>query len=611
VNFVDEDEEIRDKDRLFWSIVLIPDMMYLISYGTLFWHLFKLLLEGHIHISSEVYIPYERHKGLGYRILGIGFVCYLLLQILFSVLFLVQEMSFIDLVLQLSVIVIIICTSAMIFLLFVMIKFSGQPYQNEEYKRKIRALIFVVLVWSILKIIRAGFGLTRNKDSNFIRKVLEGVSFEEGNKWESLRFMIIFLVCEIVPFLMVLDSNMLKIFKLRARKDDSFISVSFAHEEEDEEEKIFPHVTSSPILGQTDNTRKSRIGDKNEEIKDQGLGLNNKESFATDKSRHKDNSINVRDDVSFGKHRESYDNLAATTGDLSKTMYQRRSNKANPKRFVRKIKEIIVTSKNDFELGEEFTPKLLHKPKKKLGKRFGKMFNAVLKGEKVTCRLIQFDRLTSYLTEDLYEEIQITNSICDDNIVKIKGLFIENSKVYLFYPTLVSLYEYIHIQKKKMTNKEKMEIAIQIVESLKKIYDCRLNLIHGHLSSRNLFITKIVDDDSIKPNIRIGDLGDMSIRQHAKIFYDYEIRNTWSSPEVLVDSNIAFTARKQSMDIYSVGMLVWEIFSNIVPFADNIEAANVFVNEKNCRPKIKSNPSDSDEEGTDYVPNDVADVIKK
>ena len=80
---MDDDETIRDKDRLFWSIVLIPDMMYLISYGTLFWHLFKLILEGHIHISAEVYIPYARHKGMGYRILGISLVCYLLLQLLF------------------------------------------------------------------------------------------------------------------------------------------------------------------------------------------------------------------------------------------------------------------------------------------------------------------------------------------------------------------------------------------------------------------------------------------------------------------------------------------------------------------------------------------------
>jgi hypothetical protein len=56
---------------------------------------------------------------------------------------------------------------------------------------------------------------------------------------------------------------------------------------------------------------------------------------------------------------------------------------------------------------------------------------------------------------------------------------------------------------------------------------------------------------------------------------------------VLLDPNNAFTMKKVTMDIYSYGMLLWELFSAIVPFADSIDAAKTFVIEKNSRPKIK------------------------
>ena len=222
-----------------------------------------------------------------------------------------------------------------------------------------------------------------------------------------------------------------------------------------------------------------------------------------------------------------------------------------------------------------------------LKKSFGKLYYAVLKGEKVIWRLIKFDRLTSYLTEDLFEEIQIVNSLFDDHIVKIKGMYIEGKLIYLFYPELMSLYDFLHIQDNKLNNLEKLDIAKQICESICTVHNSKRQIVHGHLSSRNLFIEKVVKNNEIKHKIKIGDLGDLSIRQSAKIFLDYDIRNTWSSPEVMSDPNLVFTSRKQSMDIYSFGMLLWEVFARMVPFDDNIDGAKVFIVEKNFRPKIR------------------------
>lgn len=54
------------------------------------------------------------------------------------------------------------------------------------------------------------------------------------------------------------------------------------------------------------------------------------------------------------------------------------------------------------------------------------------------------------------------NSLFPDHIVKIKGMYIEESKIYLFYPELQSLYYFLHIQETELTNIQKLEIAMKI-----------------------------------------------------------------------------------------------------------------------------------------------------
>lgn len=105
--------------------------------------------------------------------------------------------------------------------------------------------------------------------------------------------------------------------------------------------------------------------------------------------------------------------------------------------------------------------------------------------------------MTSYLTEDLYEDIQIINSLFDDHIVKVKGMYIENKLIYLFYPELVSLYDFLHIQNTSLHNLEKLDIAKQICESVCTLHDTKPVMVHGHLSSRNLFVEKVVQDNQI------------------------------------------------------------------------------------------------------------------
>lgn len=133
------------------------------------------------------------------------------------------------------------------------------------------------------------------------------------------------------------------------------------------------------------------------------------------------------------------------------------------------------------------------------------------------------------------------------------------------------------------------------------MHACKSGMVHCHLSSRNIFIEPVVVDHKIEYKVKLGDLGELSIRQSATVFLGHDIRNTWSSPEVLNDPNLIFQAKRISLDIYSFGMLLWELFSNTIPFADNIEAAKTFVADKNFRPKIRYQHDEIDKDSATSV----------
>lgn len=323
---------------------------------------------------------------------------------------------------------------------------------------------------------------------------------------------------------MVLDGSLVSVFQLQARRNDSLISVLDTNaEEEDDAVFVSSNGDNSPISKRNVSTINNLS--KLDESKDNYQKYNRHYSSDSDNNMRPSRYNSTINNVGGLSVKEGFEDLGASK--LLGNTKNRKVKTPMNKRYIRRIKDIIVTNKKDFEILSEYLPEQVHKQNiRKVNMKFGKLYEATLKNESCICRKIQFDRLTSYMTEDLYDEIQITNHICDDSIVKIKALFIEKSDVYLFYPKMTSLYDYLHVQKVKLSNKEKHEIAVKISEALKNVHECGSAQIHGHLSSKNLFIEKVVENNTIQHKILIGDIGDMSIRQHAKIFMDYEIRNT-------------------------------------------------------------------------------------
>lgn len=83
--------------------------------------------------------------------------------------------------------------------------------------------------------------------------------------------------------------------------------------------------------------------------------------------------------------------------------------------------------------------------------------------------------------------------------------------------------------------------------------------------------------------------------EYGNMFFNYRIASVWSSPEIL--SNLKKLPKlTPQMDIYSYGMIIWEIWHQSVPFDGDIAAAQDYVVKEESRPKIIQSSADLDQE---------------
>ena len=302
-----------------------------------------------------------------------------------------------------------------------------------------------------MKLIKACLSLSDDDERNFIEKVLAGLDFGTDNKWSSTLLVFIFLVCEVIPLLIVLDSFMINKFELETRYKNSMIEV--------DREDTIDEITEDgniPILNPSQRIQLL------EEDKHQGNTQKDISKEILDKTflSNETNINNHQSDDEFseplmGKHRSSVSGMHSKLGK---------------KYYVKRANEIIINNNKEFQIQDKFEPKLAHKSEGKTH-LLGILHNSTLRGENLICRVIKFGRVTSvYEKEDFFEELQITFSICDDHIVKIKGFCIYKEFVYIFYPKLTSLYDILHIQKSALTLPDRLDIAKQLAECLYAIH---------------------------------------------------------------------------------------------------------------------------------------------
>lgn len=210
----------------------------------------------------------------------------------------------------------------------------------------------------------------------------------------------------------------------------------------------------------------------------------------------------------------------------------------------------------------------------------------------------------------------------------------------MVYPQATSLYELLHSKNNSSLKDQpsfceiikyestqtrvmlKYHIAFQISQILMTIQNLTNIKCHGHLSSHNIMIeVKKIDQMNFRLRIRLADLENLDYMQYANMFYNYRIATVWSSPEVLAQPKKMPQELNPAMDVYSFGVMLWELWHCQVPFDDNPQMAAHYVVEENSRPKLIHSPQDlkelsseSDEEakeGQEPVPKKLSNIFVK
>lgn len=103
--------------------------------------------------------------------------------------------------------------------------------------------------------------------------------------------------------------------------------------------------------------------------------------------------------------------------------------------------------------------------------------------------------------------------------------------------------------------------------------------------------------------VRLADLELQALSKYARTFYSYKNVSVWSSPEALTKGGWGKKAAESSMtpesDVYSFGMLMWELWHQTVPFDDDVAICQKYVLIEDARPMISASKEDSEDSNCD------------
>ena len=204
------------------------------------------------------------------------------------------------------------------------------------------------------------------------------------------------------------------------------------------------------------------------------------------------------------------------------------------------------------------------------GGGMGTVYLGEWQGKQVALKKIKNDYTkgeNKILLKKFINEINIIASLRHPNILLYMGTTIDENIYYMIteYLPIGSLSDYIHLYKKTLTEKQKINIALQIAIAIQYIHSRKI--FHCDLKSSNVLL-----DENFK--IKLSDFGlSFSMSEERR-----EVAGGtffWMAPEILNNKKYEF-----SSDIYSYGMILWELLTEKNPYY------NVFPNPKNVNKKI-------------------------
>lgn len=189
---------------------------------------------------------------------------------------------------------------------------------------------------------------------------------------------------------------------------------------------------------------------------------------------------------------------------------------------------------------------------------------------RVAIKTIRITHLTDNVRQDFLYEIAAMCKIRFDHVLNIFGACIEPNYYALIveYMSLGSLFNVLQKKEPRLSWVDRWSIALQMTKSVNYLHS--ISILHRDIKSLNFLMEKAVDGYLVK----ISDFGLAKIRQEtSRQTTDSDRQRVaagtlqWKAPELL-----KFGKPSKASDVYSLGIVFWELATECVPYEELDEA---------------------------------------
>jgi len=212
------------------------------------------------------------------------------------------------------------------------------------------------------------------------------------------------------------------------------------------------------------------------------------------------------------------------------------------------------------------------KKKNKIGQGgFGKVYSGKYCGKVVAIKKLSL-QYSDIVPEDFKKETEIMAQCNFPNIVRLYGICVAEGKYFMVMEYLErgSLFSILKDPNEQLPWDLRWNIAIDVCRGLNYLHS--KNILHRDLKSPNVLL-----DDQYQAKICDFGLSKIKLTSNSRGLATSNVKGTirWRAPE-LCDWN-SIPIPKKCSDIYSVGMILWELASRDIPFSNVVDDASVLV----------------------------------
>ncbi|XP_019454078.1 PREDICTED: uncharacterized protein LOC109355391 [Lupinus angustifolius] len=201
---------------------------------------------------------------------------------------------------------------------------------------------------------------------------------------------------------------------------------------------------------------------------------------------------------------------------------------------------------------------------------YGSVYHGKWKGSDVAIKRIKASCFAGRPSErarliaDFWKEALMLSSLHHPNVVSFYGIVRDGPDGSLATVTEFmingSLKQFLHKKDRTIDRRKRLIIAMDAAFGMEYLH--AKNIVHFDLKCENLLVNM---RDPQRPVCKIGDLGLSKVKQHTLVSGGVRGTLPWMAPELLSGKS---TMVSEKIDVYSFGIVMWEVLTGDEPYAD-------------------------------------------